>query len=89
MRKVIDGKMYDTKTAKLIFEDDNGLHCNDFNYESKNLYVKKTGEYFVFNEYYFTDKCHFEPVSEGEARIWLAKYCDGDNYEKQFGKVEE
>ncbi len=48
MKKVINGKMYNTDTAKEIESYTNGLSWTDFNFICKTLYQKRTGEYFIF-----------------------------------------
>ena len=47
MKKIINSKKYDTKTAKEI-----GIYCaslsvSDFGYFEETLYRKKTGEFFL------------------------------------------
>ena len=50
MRKVINEKVYDTKTAELIHQYDNGRYTNDFRYRSKDLYRTKKGNWFIHHE---------------------------------------
>lgn len=50
MKKVIDGKMYNTETAEFIGEYDNGLGGGDFNSLWEGLYVTKKGTYFIAGE---------------------------------------
>ncbi len=47
MKKIINGKRYDTETAKLIGSDGYS-NPSDFNYWSEDLYQKKTGEFFLY-----------------------------------------
>lgn len=49
MKKVIEGRMYNTDTAKCIAEIDNypDFYYCDYGYECERLYLKKTGEYFA------------------------------------------
>ncbi len=47
MRKIIDGKRYDTETASLIFSHGNGHFRSDFKYRSKSLYRTKNGAWFI------------------------------------------
>ena len=101
MKKIINGKRYDTESAQLLAEWDNGYGTNDFKYCAENLYRKKTGEYFLYGEggaltIYAEDrgnmKCDGEsimPVSAEGARDWVEAHCDGDKYEEIFGEVEE
>jgi|TARA_A100001037_G_C15114347_1_gene620657 hypothetical protein len=68
MKKVINGKIYDTRTATFIHEYWNGLSTRDFNYCREQLYRKKTGEFFVYGD-------------GGALTRWGTKYgngyCDG------------
>lgn len=52
MIKIINGKRYNTKTAKLIGCSNvcNGLSQNDFNYWNEELYLTKKNQYFIFGE---------------------------------------
>ena len=47
MKRIIDGKRYDTGTAILIAEWDNGLYGSDFHAEEESLYRTKNGVYFL------------------------------------------
>ena len=47
MKKIIDGKRYDTSTAELIHEWHNGQYPNDFKRREKNLYLTKKGAWFL------------------------------------------
>lgn len=100
MRKIINGKAYDTSTAKFLASRDNGLSPTDFSYTSEELYIKRTGEYFLYGESNANGKyAHLEygmyaggekitPLTKEQAMSWVEKY-DNDNYEEIFGKVEE
>ena len=46
MKKIIDGKMYDTETAQYICGY-NTEDKNDPDYKEEHLYRKKNGEFFV------------------------------------------
>ncbi len=48
MKKVIDGKVYDTETATLKAEWENMYDARNFNYVEEQLYQKKTGEFFLY-----------------------------------------
>ena len=50
MKSIIDGKTYNTESAKLIAKNWNGLGKSDFCYLSEELYKKKTGEFFIFGK---------------------------------------
>ena len=101
MKKIINGRRYDTETAKLLGVASYGI-CTDFAYWSEELYVKKTGEYFLYgqggpmskysqqvgqNEW--TGGHKIVPLTLKEAQRWAEKFLSGAEYEEIFGKVEE
>lgn len=47
MRKVIDGKVYDTETADYIAGWENEFSCSDFNWYEEDLYRTKNGRWFL------------------------------------------
>ena len=97
MRKIINGKMYDTHTAKRCASRDSNLSQSDFHYFSEHLYVKKTGEFFIYGcggamPSYAINRMYGEkitPITEEEAKKWMAEYGDVDKYIELFGQVEE
>lgn len=101
MFKIINGKRYDTDTAKEMALWTNGHNYSDFNWVSETLYRKKTGEFFLhceggpmtmYNSRSGSGWGYGEvirPLSEEEARIWAEKKLDGDEYEEIFGEVTE
>lgn len=90
--KVINGKMYDTRTAKAMFrtEYDGG---NGDPWYRETLYRKRTGEYFLYGESTdcFSRYCGGEiiPFTLDKAKQWAEENCDGDKYVEIFGEVEE
>lgn len=102
MKKIIDSKMYNTETAELIQEWDNGIYGADFQRCSEELYRKKTGEFFLHGEGGPLTKYAVSygaqnvgwgeiiiPFSEAEAKDWMETNGDADKYEEIFGTVEE
>ena len=102
VKKVIDGKMYNIDTAKCVAGWDNGLWDDDFESLSESLYLKKTGEYFLYGtggaKSKYSERVQGNnyaggsgiiPFTVAEAKEWVEKYCDGDKYEEIFGEVEE
>ena len=110
MKKIINGKKYDTETAKLICWYDintlvrhNHIYENDLNFWSRNLYLKKTGEYFIWNErtQRHEDYDHLpeiQPLTNVDNAKIFAEKCDWfikkeddtrHDYESIFGVVEE
>lgn len=47
MKRIIDGKTYNTETATHVCETSNGLPHSDFRSEYSDLYVTKKGAYFL------------------------------------------
>lgn len=101
MKRIINGKKYDTETAKKIASYHNNCSVTDFNYFYECLYLKKTGEFFICGEggaltkYVRSDGsgawCYGEkitPLSLEEAKRWVERYAN-DQYEEIFGPVEE
>ena len=50
MRKVIDGKIYDTAVAEEVYHHDNGLSPGDFRYRAKTLHRTRHGRWFIYHE---------------------------------------
>lgn len=82
MNKIINNRKYDTNTAKEIFR------CAFLDGSSVTLYRKKTGEFFM---YYWgsLNGERIKPLTEDEAKDWVADKMDADAYEELFGPVEE
>ena len=87
MRKIINGKTYNTDTANRIAVKEYGDSTNDLYYSERALYQKKNGEYFIHSwggagTIYATAKENgwtgagevIEPVSVEEAEEFIAKY---------------
>ena len=99
MKKIINGKMYDTETATAVKNDMGG---EGFGRYDETLYRKKTGEYFLYGEggprtryahsagqnaWSGGEKCI--PLTYDEAREWAEHTMDADEYENEFGPVSE
>ena len=86
MKKIINGRKYDTKTATEVCC---GRYGN-FGCKKVTLYQKKNGEFFehhTLNEFGWHE--WIEPVDEKEAKRFAEEQMEGDEYEKFFGEVEE
>ncbi len=79
MRKIIDGKLYDTETAELIF-----THYPQGTNKRRDYYRTKKGTFFV----HFVNVNKLELVTTDCMMDLLAEY-DPDKYVEIFGKVEE
>jgi hypothetical protein len=47
VKRIINGKKYDTETATLVGTMSNGYSYSDFNYRRENLFITKKGAFFV------------------------------------------
>lgn len=100
MKKIINKKLYDTETAKMIASWSNGLGKSDFRGYEENLFLKKTGEFFLYGEggglspyaepvgsgWGYGKK--ITPLTEEEARQWAETHMEADEYLKIW-KAEE
>ena len=102
MNKIINGKRYDTGTAKKVAEAYAAVPANDFGWWHEELFLKRTGEYFLRGEggpmsRYARTVGHNEwaggekiiPLSYDKAREWAEQNLDTDEYEAEFGEVTE
>ena len=101
MKKYIEGKRYDTDTAKCLVS----LYENmgdTLNQVEESLYVKTSGEYFLHgrggpNSRYreftgpnsWTGGERLIRISLNDARGWVERNFDGETYEKIFGVIDE
>lgn len=100
MKKIINGKVYDTQTAKFLgryaSEETSSLDRTEVS-----LYIKRTGEYFLFGEggprsrfakYQgdgsFSGGWRITPLSYDKAREW-AEHLDADQYISIFGEPDD
>lgn len=102
MKKIINGKLYDTDSAKIMAYYKSDYSVNDFHFYEETLYKKKTGEFFIFGEgnglsnYAESVDINLSrtgkkiiPLSEGEAKKWAEERLSVDAYVDIFGEVEE
>lgn len=102
MKKVINGKVYDTETAKKVASWYSSYARNDFHYYEEELYRKKTGEFFLYGKGNaaspYSQSCgqnewcggeRIEPLTYKEAQNWTEKHLDGDDYCEIFGEPDE
>ena len=101
MKKIINGKMYNTETAKEIERWSNNLSDRDFNNCTEILYRKKTGEFFIhgwggpmskYAESHGNEISGSEtiiPITEAEAKAWLEEKGTTEAYIETFGEPEE
>lgn len=99
MRKIINGRLYDTEKAKEIATY--YYNSGDFARYNEKLYKTKKGRWFMVGEGGPLSKYH-ENIGNStygttelflldniEARIWLSEHNEIDIFEREFGKLEE
>ena len=102
MKKIISGKVYDTKTAKEVGFYANSADRRDFSQYEETLYQKRTGEFFLHGEggpmtkyavsqgqNSWSGGSKIIPLNYDAAREWAEKHLDADEYEAIFGEVAE
>lgn len=102
MKKVINGTLYNTETARKLGSWSNTYNYRDFNYCEETLYRTKSGKFFVHgeggamskyaqtissNEWSGGEK--IIPCTYDEARKWAEDHLDGDDYIAAFGEPAE
>ena len=102
MKKIINGKMYNTDTARKVASCEHGEGPRDFRYYYETLYCKRTGEYFLAGEGGPMTKYSVStgqnswrggekiiPLTYEQALAWGEEEMDADEYENEFGAVQE
>ncbi len=102
MRRIINGKKYDTDTADFIDETGNNLPQSNFRWMEEELYKKKTGEFFLAGEggplSKYGIRCDnntlsgshkITPLTIDEAKEWVENNSYYDTYVELFGEPEE
>jgi hypothetical protein len=102
MKKIINGKLYDTETAKEIGRHSYGEGQRDFRHYTEILYRKRTGEYFIWGEggpmsrysksvgmNEWTGSERITPMDYKAAREWAEEHMDAEDYQAEFGEVSE
>lgn len=88
MKRIINGAVYNTETAKMLAEWDNNYPINDFNYMEETLYRTKSGNWFLHCQGGGLGEC-VKPISYKKAQRWAEEKLYGDKYEEIFGTVDE
>ncbi len=101
MKKIVNGKRYDTDTAKCLASDSYS-NSRDFNHWTETLYRKSSGEFFLHGEggpmsryaqtigqNQWSGGEKIIPLTLEAAQQWAEEHLDGDDYERIFGLVEE
>lgn len=99
MKKIINGRLYSTDTARELGLDAGG---DGFSHWCERLYQKRTGEYFLHGEGGPMTKYAVSisdnswsggekiiPLSAAKAREWAEEHLDADTYAEIFGMPDE
>ena len=101
MRKIINGKAYDTKTATTVATWGNNHSMSDFHYCEKTLYRTPKGGWFLYgeggalSEYATTSGDgrgygeRIDPMTPAEAKEWLEEHDFAEESEQYFGPAED
>ena len=103
MKRIIDGKKYNTETAECVAEWSNHYYPNDFHYCQESLYKTQKGAWFVAGHGGALSKYSepvgnnargggegLEPLTPGEARQWLEDKGFTEELEEHFAdSIEE
>lgn len=102
MKKIINGKKYDTETAEYVDRWSNDLCHSDVHWCSEELYRKRTGEFFLYGEggglsryrthlsnNSFCEGSCIRPLTDDDAKAWVEKYLSYEDYVRIFGEPEE
>lgn len=102
MKQIINGKMYNTETATEVASWWNGYSRRDFKFCEETLYLKRTGEFFLYGEggamSKYSESCgqncwvggsQIIPLTIDKAKQWAEKHLDADEYISLFGEPEE
>lgn len=80
--------MYNTETAILKAESDNGKPSCDFTYEAEHLYITQKGSWFMHVQTY--NKETIIAMDDEEAFEWLCEHDEIEIIDKYFSnKVKE
>ena len=101
MKRIINGKTYNTATATAIENYDNGLGRRDFSNIDEFLYVTKKGNFFLAGEggamTKYSKPCgnmtgggsDIIPLSKTEALHWMERYGEPEDIERYFSEMIE
>lgn len=102
MKKIINGKTYNTKNATLIGEwSTSGIGTCDFRYCKEGLYLSRLGQYFIagiggaLTQYgiscggnHITGCSNIKLLSKEEAREWAEENLTAEEYLNIFEEIE-
>lgn len=100
MKKIINGRLYNTNTAEEVDSYREPRSYNDFRFFEETLYKKRTGEFFLagnggpltkYGERVGDMTGYGEnifPLTEDEVKEWLEQYSTTEIYENYFDVTE-
>lgn len=101
MKKVINGKLYDTDKARYL-GGDSYSNSRDFHHWTEELYQKRTGEFFLYGEGGPMSKYaesigqnqwsggeKIIPLTLNNAMKWAEEHLRAEDYEEIFGLPDE
>lgn len=102
MKKIIQGRLYDTETAKRCGSYESNPSKSDFHWYRESLFQKKNGEFFLYGEGNVASP-YGKPVAQNEwcsgskiipltydgAVRWAQERLDADEYNAIFGESNE
>ena len=101
MKKIIEGKLYNTETAMWIGNASSSLSVTDFNWFEEDMYRTKRGNWFLAGHggplSHYAEKCGLTgwnsgekiiPLTEEAAKKWCEQNLSDEEYMELF-EVEE
>ena len=101
MKKIINGKKYDTETAPVVAAYEYS-YKSEYDWYREELHKKRTDEFFLYGKggagsiyaecisnHEYGPGEEIRPLTPEEAQNWAMERIDVDEYEKIFGEVEE
>jgi hypothetical protein len=98
MRRIINGKIYDTETAQRCFGTDNGddgagIYSDSFDYYEEIIFRTKKGNWFLYGSGNYSSKyreSQIIPLLLAEALEWLSEHDCHKTINKYFSdQIEE
>lgn len=102
MKKIINGRLYDTGTAKALGEWSSMADVRNFHWYKEQLFRKRTGEYFLYGiggpMSRYAERGRYggwdggeaiTPLTAAKAREWAEEHLDSDAYAEIFGMPDE
>jgi len=99
MKRVINGKVYNTETATLIGGYSNQRPSNDFYFVDEDLYITKKGSFFIAGAGGAMTNyakpvgdatgggSSIIPLTKAKALEWAEQHTEADIIEKYFGEI--